>query len=106
MRVLTSELDCSHAAGEPKVTARADAGLETVHHGSPLHSPAAYQVDDEYDHSYNQQQVNKAACDMKAESQEPHNYEDDENCPKHIRLLSTRRHPRQVLFGCFSALQL
>jgi len=44
------------------------------------------QVEDQDHHSHNQQKVDQAAADMKAESQKPHNQKNHENCPKHICL--------------------
>jgi hypothetical protein len=46
-------------------------------------SPSGDQVDDQYDHSYNQQQVDQAACYMEAESQKPENQQNSKNGPEH-----------------------
>jgi hypothetical protein len=42
------------------------------------------QVDDENDYCYDEQNMNQAAGNMKAEAQQPENHEDGENCPKHF----------------------
>jgi hypothetical protein len=41
------------------------------------------QVEDQDDQRYDQQKMNQAAGDMKAETQEPENENDDKDCPKH-----------------------
>ncbi len=52
--------------------------------GSETTIPPFPQVDDENDYCYDQQNMNQAAGNMKAEAQQPENHEDRENCPKHF----------------------
>jgi hypothetical protein len=65
--------------------------------GAPLASPAAPaagdQVEDQNDQRYNQQKVNQAAGYMEAETQQPQNQENYENCPKHGCALSAPQAP-------------
>jgi hypothetical protein len=49
--------------------------------------PSGYQVEDQNNNRYNDQQMNQAATDMEAEAEQPQNQENYENCPKHILLL-------------------
>ena len=51
------------------------------------------QVDDEDDQRDDQQKVDQAAGDVKAEAQKPQNHKNDDNCPKHIQHLSRMRTP-------------
>jgi hypothetical protein len=46
-------------------------------------SASSDQVDDQYDHGYNQQQMDQAACYMEAESQKPENQQNGKNGPEH-----------------------
>jgi hypothetical protein len=50
-------------------------------------APAAEQINHQYDQRNYQQQVNQAARDMEAKTQQPQNQKHNENCPKHIDLL-------------------
>ena len=50
-------------------------------------------VDEDY-HRDNKHEVNKSAADVETESQKPQNNEDDNDCPKHIFLLSALRTPK------------
>jgi hypothetical protein len=50
---------------------------------SGLNSAACDQVDDQYDHSQHQQNVDKATGNVKAEAQKPQDQQNRENCPKH-----------------------
>jgi hypothetical protein len=47
-------------------------------------SPSAEQVNDQDHQSHNQEQVDQAAADMQAETQEPQNHQNNENRPQHI----------------------
>ena len=47
-------------------------------------SSSGDQVNDQHDHGCDQQQMDQAACHMEAESQEPENQQDGEDCPEHI----------------------
>ena len=51
------------------------------------------QVDDEDDQRDDQQKVDQAAGDVKAEAQKPQHHKDDENCPKHMHSFSALRAP-------------
>jgi hypothetical protein len=42
------------------------------------------QIDDQDDYCHDQQNVNQAAGNMKAEAEQPQDYKDYENCPQHI----------------------
>ena len=46
------------------------------------------QVENQDDQRRNQQKVDQATGDMKAETEKPYDQENHHNCPKHIRLLS------------------
>lgn len=48
---------------------------------------AGDQVDNQDDQSDHQQNVNQAACNVKAESQQPQDHENHEDCPEHTFLL-------------------
>jgi len=61
----------------------------------PLFSPFP-QVDDQNDHCRNQQNMNQAAGNMKAETQQPEDHENRENCPKHFFLFLRIVAPRGV----------
>jgi hypothetical protein len=50
---------------------------------SEITSASGYQIEDQDDQRYDQQKVNQAAGNMKAETQEPQNEDDDKDCPKH-----------------------
>jgi len=49
---------------------------------------SGHQVEDQDQQRHNQQQVDQATGDMKAETQKPQNHQHYENCPKHMRLPS------------------
>ena len=50
-------------------------------------------VDEDY-HRDNKHEVNESAADVETETQKPQNNEDDNDCPKHIYLLSALRTPK------------
>jgi hypothetical protein len=56
------------------------------------------QVDDQHDHSCDQQQVDQTPSHMEAESQKPENQQDGKDCPEHIRP-SLFRTPRSNKMG-------
>jgi hypothetical protein len=47
------------------------------------------QAEEQDDKRYSQQQVDQAPGNIKAETEKPHDHNDYENRPKHIRLLSS-----------------
>jgi len=67
--------------------------------GGLLHWPGISpfpQVDDQNDHCRDQQNMNQAAGNMKAETQQPEDHENRENCPKHFFLfLPIVAHPER-----------
>jgi len=62
------------------------------------------EVDDEYHDRNHQQQVDEATRNMQAESQEPEDNEDDEDCPEHGRFPFYERHPEgRCHSGCLNS---
>src|ERR1700758_3896214 len=59
-------------------------------------SAASDQVDDQHDHSDNEQQVNQTSGDVKTEAQKPQNQQNYEKCPKHRRSPPTLNPPCYV----------
>ena len=53
---------------------------------SSRNPPAGQQVDNNDNERYYQQDVDEATCDVHAETKQPQDQEDYNDCPKHIRL--------------------
>jgi hypothetical protein len=62
------------------------------------HTPTSgHEVEDQDHHSDNQQYVDQAAANVKAEAEKPENQHDHENCPKHMSPRSVANVPEAWL---------
>jgi hypothetical protein len=53
-------------------------------------SPASYQVDDQNDHGYYEQQMDQAAANVRKQANQPQDQQNYQNCPQHdLNLLLT-----------------
>ena len=63
-------------------------------------SPPSYEVEDQNNHCDDEQDVDQAAGDMEAETQEPQNQKNDHHCPEHNFSFVPRAHGIDVWIPC------
>jgi hypothetical protein len=62
-------------------------GFAPLREKSLNRAPSGNQVDYQYNHSHHEQQVDKAAANVRKQANQPQNQQNHDNCPQHVRNL-------------------
>jgi hypothetical protein len=49
-------------------------------------SPAGHEINNQHNHSYHEQQVDKAATNIRKQANQPQDQQNNQNCPQHVEI--------------------